>query len=152
VNPPAVTAAAHPAADAPSRHAAPVTTPPDGTIGTNGTTNVAMTETTNAGIVTMIVATETMTAVNVIASAPVTVPALLTTGTVISRTTVKGVTTTAKDATMTESAVMTSVSLSRMAKTGKVYDLVRMARDSYLQRTVPLDPVPSAHDELDTAE
>lgn len=121
----AVTAAAHLAVVAPSRRAALVTTLPDGTIDTSGTTNVATTETMNAGIATMIVVTGTMTAETVTASAPVIVPALLTTGIVMLRMIGKDATTTARDATTTESAVTTSVRISRTAKTGKVCDLFR---------------------------
>lgn len=119
----AVTAAVHLAVVAPSRRAALVTPLPDGTTVTSGTTNVATTETTNAGIATMIVVTGTMTAET--ASAPVNVPALLTTGIVMLRMIGKDATTTVRDATTTESAVTTTVRISRTAKTGKVCDLFR---------------------------
>lgn len=117
---PVVTVAAHLVVAAPSHRAALVTTLLDGRIGTNGTMNVAKTETTIAGTATMIVVTGTTIVGTVIASAPVTVPAPPTTVIVRPRTTGKDAMTTARDAMMTEIAVTTSVRMSRMAKTGKV--------------------------------
>ncbi|KAJ6182406.1 hypothetical protein N7485_001048 [Penicillium canescens] len=111
-------------------------------IGMSGT----MTAITTAATVILTAATVTTTAVT--ATAPATAPAALMTVNVKARMTVK-------DVMMTVSAARRTERLSPMVKTGKVSRIIIQTRDFSLFahiHSVPLDPMPSAHDELDTAE
>ncbi|KAJ5896540.1 uncharacterized protein N7473_005939 [Penicillium subrubescens] len=110
--------------------AAAVTTLPDGTTATNGITIV---QTVTTSVVTVIA---TMIAVTAMIVAIVTVSVLATDRAAL-KTASAMLRMIARDARMIASALKRSVRPLPMVKTGKV---------------LPLDPVPSAHDELDTAE
>jgi len=79
------------------------------------------------------------------ATVSVTAPAVLMIGTETSKTT--GI-----DVTMTGTGEMTIVRMARMVMTGKVWYHPRHVLVALLTYSVPLDPLTSAHDELDTAE
>lgn len=79
------------------------------------------------------------------ATVSVTAPAVLMIGTETSKTT--GI-----DVTMTGTGEMTIVRMAPMVMTGKVWYHPRHVLVALLTYSVPLDPLTSAHDELDTAE
>lgn len=121
-----------------------VTIPPVERTAMNGTLT-APTATTTAA--TVILTAVTVTTIDVIATVLATVLAAPMTANVMARMT-------GKDAMMIASVVRRTGRTALTVRTGKVSCLgIQPIKRSFHSHTaVPLDPMPSAHDELDTAE
>jgi hypothetical protein len=121
-----------------------VTIPLAEMIGTNGMPTALTAITT---VATVILTAVTVTTIDVIATVLVIALAAPMTANVMARMT-------GRDVMMIGSVVRRTVRTAPTVRTGKVscFGISPRKRSSHSHTAVPLDPMPSAHDELDTAE